>query len=309
MSIPPELKLLQPYLRTAHDFQARDPVVSYYCSLYAIQEGLRTGGNKQPAGKAFLLNLMDNLEEIKKRLSDNEAITSEIVGQAHVEDKALKLFVYADTEDRAAKFGMNVVKSFYTASILFDVLKQFGEVSPEIVAQQKYAKWKATYIRNCLKTGEIPIAGPMPKNDEDEDVTPAFLSNPMPPPSSGLGYGNENSTEIGFSGFEKPAAVEPPQLPISTLPSSYGYPSVNAHASVDNKISQPAPDASASGTTGATPQPVPSGYLPYDSKRSERVAKLCKFTTSALNYEDVKTAVDCLTKALNLLTTGKEEPS
>jgi vacuolar protein sorting-associated protein VTA1 len=107
MSIPPELKLLQPYLRTAHDFQARDPVVSYYCSLYAIQEGLRTGGNKQPAGKAFLLNLMDNLEEIKKRLSDNEAITSEIVGQAHVEDKALKLFVYADTEDRAAKFGMS----------------------------------------------------------------------------------------------------------------------------------------------------------------------------------------------------------
>ena len=38
-------------------------------------------------------------------MSDNEAIKSEVVGQAHVEDYALKLFLYADNEDRAARFG------------------------------------------------------------------------------------------------------------------------------------------------------------------------------------------------------------
>ena len=192
----------------------------------------------------------------------------------------------------------------------------------QIEAQQKYSKWKATYIRNCLKTGETPVAGPLPGDDEDEAAAPAFMSNPMPPQSSGLGYGNvegarEHSSEIGFSGYEKPAAVQPsqpphtlPQLPISTLPPSYGgYPPMNAHAPSDNsKISQPAAEASASAVTAATPQPVPSGYLPYDQKRAERVAKLCKFTTSSLNYEDVKAAVDNLTKALNLLTTGREEP-
>ena len=34
--------------------------------------------------------------------------------------------------DDCALMARNVVKSFYTASILFDVLKQFGEVSPEV---------------------------------------------------------------------------------------------------------------------------------------------------------------------------------
>jgi len=37
-----------------------------------------------------------------------------------------------------------------------------------------------------------------------------------------------------------------------------------------------------------------------------RAMKLCKFATSALQYEDSKTAVDNLTKALNLLTAGHE---
>ena len=41
-------------------------------------------------------------------LAEEEAITSEIVGQAHVEGYALKLFVYADNEDRAGRFGKYV---------------------------------------------------------------------------------------------------------------------------------------------------------------------------------------------------------
>lgn len=60
-------------------------------------------------------------------------------------------------------FGLNrnVVKVFYTAGLLFDVCEVFGEFSEEVLAQRKYAKWKATYIHNCLKNGEKPIPGPM----------------------------------------------------------------------------------------------------------------------------------------------------
>jgi len=42
---------------------------------------------------------------MKKQNKDNEALQSEMVGQAHVENYALKLFLYADTEDRAGRFG------------------------------------------------------------------------------------------------------------------------------------------------------------------------------------------------------------
>ena len=37
-----------------------------------------------------------------------------------------------------------------------------------------------------------------------------------------------------------------------------------------------------------------------------RAMKLCKFATSALQYEDTKTAVENLSKALSLLNTGHE---
>jgi hypothetical protein len=31
----------------------------------------------------------------------------------------------------------------------------------QIEKNRKYAKWKAAYIHNCLKNGEIPVSGPM----------------------------------------------------------------------------------------------------------------------------------------------------
>jgi vacuolar protein sorting-associated protein VTA1 len=41
-----------------------------------------------------------------------------------------------------------------------DVLSVFGDVSEEIINTQKYAKWKAMYIHNCMKNGETPTPGP-----------------------------------------------------------------------------------------------------------------------------------------------------
>jgi len=34
---------------------------------------------------------------------------------------------------------------------------------------RKYAKWKAAYIHNCLKSGETPIAGPLATGEEEDD--------------------------------------------------------------------------------------------------------------------------------------------
>ena len=56
-------------------------------------------------------------------MSGNEAVSSEIVASAHIENYAMKLFEWADKEDRAARIGKNVVKSFYTAGNLFDIMQ------------------------------------------------------------------------------------------------------------------------------------------------------------------------------------------
>lgn len=51
-----------------------------------------------------------------------------------------------------------------------DVLNVFGDISEEIANTQKYAKWKATYIHNCLKNGETPTPGPPATETESGQI-------------------------------------------------------------------------------------------------------------------------------------------
>ena len=41
---------------------------------------------------------------MKQSLKDDEAIGNDVVAQSHIEDVALRLFDFADKEDRAASF-------------------------------------------------------------------------------------------------------------------------------------------------------------------------------------------------------------
>jgi len=42
--------------------------------------------------------------QMKKELSESDSITQEVVGNAHIENYALKMFLYADNEDRSGRF-------------------------------------------------------------------------------------------------------------------------------------------------------------------------------------------------------------
>ena len=130
-------------------------------------------------------------------MAGEEAITNEVVASAHVENYAVKLFLWADKEDRASHFNKNVVKSFYSAGILFDVLTicTQAELSPENAHMRKYSKWKAAYIHNCLKNGETPVPGPI-EGEEDGAV------------------GGQPENNAGASGWQNP---EIPPTPISQV--------------------------------------------------------------------------------------------
>ncbi|XP_033228085.1 vacuolar protein sorting-associated protein VTA1 homolog isoform X3 [Belonocnema kinseyi] len=164
---PAPLKSIQHYLKIAAEHDQRDPVVSYWCRLYALQTGLKLS-TKTTEETNFLMKLMDWLESTKKALHDNEAITNNVAAQAHLENWALKLFMYADKNDRNSNFEKSTIQSFYTAGLLYDVITTFGDLTEEAVQNRKYAKWKAAYIHNCLKNGETPVPGPMKQEGDDE---------------------------------------------------------------------------------------------------------------------------------------------
>ena len=131
-------------------------------------------------------------------------ICYQIVASAHVENYAMRLFVTADKQDRAGNFGKNVVKCFYSAGVLFDVMETFGELAPESAHYRKYAKMKAAYIHNCLKNGETPVAGPLV--EEGEDQPEENLSIPVPTPRI-------NPAETGQPQDPPPTQQYPPYPP------------------------------------------------------------------------------------------------
>lgn len=288
--IPQPLKGIQGYLRLAAEHDQRDPVITYWCRLYSLQTGLKLS-TKSNEETAFLLKLMEWLEQKKKALHDNEAITNEVAAQAHIDNIANKLFVYADKQDRASNFGKAVIQSFYSAGLLYDILTLFGELSDEAAQNRKYAKWKAAYIHNCLKNGETPIPGPAIEGDEEDSNENEGLnsgpSTPQVPPR--LPSEEQNSNNSGpptnFTPFDFPPVVQPPQPQPRTNPAPVPTPSNN----------QPQ-------TTNTTSL----GGIELTPEQSIKAQKLIKWAGSALNYDDVPTAVLNLQKALSLLTTGHD---
>uniref|UniRef100_A0A3Q3XC17 Vacuolar protein sorting-associated protein VTA1 homolog n=1 Tax=Mola mola TaxID=94237 RepID=A0A3Q3XC17_MOLML len=284
MAVPPQLKAIQHHLRTAQEHEQRDPVVAYYCRLYAMQTGMKLD-SKTPECRKFLVKLMDQLESMKDDLADNESISQEVVGNAHIENYALKMFLYADNEDRAGRFHKNMIKSFYSASLLLEVLSVFGELSEENIQHRKYARWKATYIHNCLKNGETPQAGPMGMDQDGEAGTKPTRhgSGPEGPPTT-TNYNNIHIPPGAHAPANTPAEVLPPAAAVKPVPLPRSVPTVDPTLLVAQQ----------------------QGGVQLSPEDFTKAQKFCKYAGSALQYEDVSTAIQNLQKALKLLTTGKE---
>lgn len=298
--LPPQFKSIQHHLRTAQEHDKRDPVVAYYCRLYAMQTGMKID-SKTPECRKFLSKLMDQLEALKKQLGDNEAITQEIVGSAHLENYALKMFLYADNEDRAGRFHKNMIKSFYTASLLIDVITVFGELTDENVKHRKYARWKATYIHNCLKNGETPQAGPVgieEDNDgeENEDAGVASLPTQPPQPSSSSAFDPGSMPSGSYSGIQIPPGAHAPANTPAEVPHGTG---------VTSNTIQPAPQTipAIDPALFSTVSQGDTHLTPEDFVRAQRYYK---YADSVLQYEDVSTAIQNLQKDLKLLMIDRE---
>ncbi|KAL4580037.1 hypothetical protein LXL04_016211 [Taraxacum kok-saghyz] len=156
-------KLLLPYLQRADELQKHEPLVAYYCRLYAMERGLRIPQSERTkTTNSLLISLMNQLEKDKK------TVQLQPDDNLHVEGFASNVFAKADKQDRAGRADLNTAKTFYAASIFFEILNQFGVLQPDLEQKQKYAAWKAADIRKAIKEGRKPVPGP-PGGDLDKD--------------------------------------------------------------------------------------------------------------------------------------------
>lgn len=65
---------------------------------------------------------MNLLLQTKKELSSQgyEAVTDDVVAQIYIDEKAVQLFLWADTEDRAAKFNKYVLVDYLSQHFWID---------------------------------------------------------------------------------------------------------------------------------------------------------------------------------------------
>jgi vacuolar protein sorting-associated protein VTA1 len=222
---------------------------------------------------------------------------------------------------------------------LYDIITTFGELSEEAVQSRKYAKWKAAYIHNCLKSGETPHAGPMPVEGEDDLQDVAAGGNPAPPGAMGW---NANPGQQPQGPYQPQAPYQPPPPAHNFQPG--GPPAHNFQPGGPPAQSfQPGGLPAYNFQPGGPPAPTanlpfhlpdppkdpepknPGGFIPYNPGSSNVAAfepsqsssslspelmakaqKYCKYIQSALTYEDVPTAINNLQKCLRLLQTGQD---
>ncbi|CAL1354089.1 unnamed protein product [Linum trigynum] len=114
-------KLLLPYLQRADELQKHEPLVAYYCRLYAIERGLRIPQkDRTKTTNALLVSLMNQLEKVKK------AVKLGPEDNYFLEGFAQNFFSKADKQDRAGRADLNTAKTFYAASIFSEIIISLG---------------------------------------------------------------------------------------------------------------------------------------------------------------------------------------
>lgn len=122
----------------AAEVETHDTTAAYFTRMHAFQIAQDLLKN-QPAVKAdpdctaFLLTLMDRLEQ------DQAKVTPELIGpdgshaaKEYMENFVLQVFENVDNSDRAGDITADTGKNFLIASNFIDVMKHFGELTPDV---------------------------------------------------------------------------------------------------------------------------------------------------------------------------------
>ncbi|CAK4657184.1 hypothetical protein LEN26_010928 [Aphanomyces euteiches] len=246
--IPATFKAITPFIRRAEELdrdrtRPESKMVAYYCRQYAMELGIKLREHDaSDEATNYLLSLMESLELEKAALPTH----TQEEGRVICENFAYDIFMRADEEDRSGGANKNTARTFYAAGSFFDILKQFGTPSEDIVEKTKYSKFKAADILKAIKEGRTPTPGApteqIPTATEDESP-----SIPLP-----------SVQPVA----EPPAAVyaPPPSPPAAPVTPPKAQPQVTPPASEFPNMAAFSYDINSYG--GSSPAPTPAAAIP-----------------------------------------------
>lgn len=249
------------YYKEANKLNAVDPVVAYFCKLYAIEVAMKIP-QKTTQVKTFLSQTMDEMES-----NQTDTYSSE-EGNTHVYNMASQIFNHADNMDRDGLADKSTVQAFLSAATLFEVMQQFGELSPEIKQKLKYAKWKAIDIHKALSQGRKPSPGAY----DEQQMMPSLETeqNISQQPNCTSNQNNSNASipdAANINGFSLDQSYKhlPSTISLSNS-SSASVDLTNLAQQLSSSMSFSAPKAvDQMPTQSSQPPPSKVGHLMYPS--------------------------------------------
>ncbi|KAI9898837.1 hypothetical protein N3K66_005298 [Trichothecium roseum] len=379
--LPPSLKIpeVSRFVNRANQLRSIKPAIAYWCDYHAVNQivakSLHTADD---SAYAYTKTLIERLETTKTELAaagtddgDGQSVTDNAAGRVAVEAFARQTFDRAERTLRADKVTRQTADTFDAAATFYDLLREWGELEPDVAQKIRFAKWNAARILKAIREGRDPNES-NPKMDEDEDeavdegleaelrdmtaaATAAGSSaahpvtiedapetgessstaaaQPPPPPE-------EYFPQVPSASARDDAPPPPPSWPASApgmppeAPPSSGsqippQPSPHIPTKLPPQFAPPPPEPTiptaapppppaavpsqpvVPAWTPPAPAPVPSQQAPpppaaaaaasMHYKDLNQAQKHAKWAISALNFEDVPTAVQELRNALAVL--------
>ncbi|CAF3432693.1 unnamed protein product [Rotaria sp. Silwood1] len=283
--IPQELRVkLMQHFGIAKEYEKNPETISitYYCLMFIANEALKLQKEKQ-----FVSNVLDYLEATKRNNPNDEIIKSFSTGQATIEELITVLVGEtneAENEEIKSPDQLRLLmRKHYTVGGLTDVLSVFGPVKEDFLTLGKIAKTRAVAIFRDLKAGGGSASG-----------GGGASSSAMRPRKSMILFkliDIDSCIHIADSQSGANAHAMPPSKPPAA---SAQYPSASAQYPAQMPQMPPSYGAASAYNENTGNKSVPFDVI-------SQAQKLCRYANSALEHEDVATAIKNCEQVLQLL--------
>lgn len=154
-----------------------------------------------PEASEYAVSLMERLEATKDEHSADESIVDNDVAKAYVEQFAQEIFDRAERPMRADQASRQTADTFDAAATFFELLREWGELEPEVSQKIKFAKWNAARILKAIREGKDP-------NESNPKVEQEAEGSDEAAAGLGLDPNDPDVQHITAGGTPQPATVQ-----------------------------------------------------------------------------------------------------
>lgn len=299
--IPESLSTVKPFLVKASELKDIDPVVSYYCKLYAVEIILTEKLHLQSKeSAAYAETLLDEIENLKNSL-DDVMVNDKTAPYNHVEKFGVAVFNRGFLDIQNNTISQRTVSTLRASVDFLQLLKLWNDdtLSKDVTDKIRYAKYHSINIVKKLRSGENPNENH--SSAPEEDPLDDTVSHEEPVIKDELEQFEKELEELSTAELESDKSEVAETDILAPQEGDVSDTSENVDLiGKDNTVEETITSFQKDVPTTKEPQ-VQDEKPEADPDIILQCQKLCKFAISALNYEDVANAKIQLELALNIL--------